>query len=159
LTTPCPGAPAIPTQQICGYVRANCNDERTAAILRDDPKLPKFDFVAIKCFPLGFGRSSPSNSGFGWRNVARISLHLLSFTGLPILKPTWQSHNATDSGLYETCGHQQLLTKFSTSGSHRPSPKRKSLIGFFESQQSWAGVVADFLLMVTIRRCFPQTPM
>jgi hypothetical protein len=47
----------------------------------------------------------------------------------------------------------------SPSSVHQPSPKRKSLIGFFESQQSWTGVVNDFLLIVTIRRCFPKTPM
>jgi hypothetical protein len=33
---------------------------------------PNFGFEAIKFFPFGFGASSPSNSGFGWRNIARI---------------------------------------------------------------------------------------
>jgi hypothetical protein len=33
-----------------------------------------FGFEAIKFFLFGFGPSSPSNSGFGWRNIARIGL-------------------------------------------------------------------------------------
>jgi hypothetical protein len=33
-----------------------------------------FGFEPIKFFPFGFGTDSPSNSGFGWRNIARIGL-------------------------------------------------------------------------------------
>jgi hypothetical protein len=36
--------------------------------------LLKFGSEAINFFPLGFGPSSPSNSGFGSRNIARIGL-------------------------------------------------------------------------------------
>jgi hypothetical protein len=40
----------------------------------------------------------------------------------------------------KSCGHQRLAKTSSNSNSHKSSPKRKSLIGFFENQQSWARV-------------------
>jgi hypothetical protein len=38
----------------------------------------KFGFEAITFFPVGFGPSSPSNSDFDWRNIARIDLFACS---------------------------------------------------------------------------------
>jgi hypothetical protein len=38
----------------------------------------------------------------------------------------------------KTFGHHRLPKTSYNSNSHKSSPKRKSLIGFFESQQSWA---------------------
>jgi hypothetical protein len=81
LATPYHGAPAIPTQEICGHVHPNCGDERTAEALRYDPKFREFWLRGDQNFPFGFGASSPSNSGFGSRNIARIVLFTCSNLG------------------------------------------------------------------------------
>jgi hypothetical protein len=91
---------------------------------------PNYGFEAIKFFPLGFGPVSPSNSGFGWRNIARIGLFACPHSRAVRYSSRLGKATATDLGLY-----QHLRPSAS---SHKSSPKRKSLMGFLESQQSRA---------------------
>jgi hypothetical protein len=103
--------------------------------------VPDCRFEGINFFPVGFGSSS--NSGVGWRNSSRIGL--FACPNSRAFRYSSRRGKATGSricGCKTTCGHQQLSRTSHNSSSHKSSPKRKPLIGFFESQR-WCGRVLE----------------
>jgi hypothetical protein len=93
--------------------------------------IQNFAVEAIRFFPVGSGPSPPSNSGFGWCNIARISL--FACPNSRAFQYSSRRGKATGQRIWvrmQTCGHQQLPKTSYNSSSHKFSPKRTSLIGF-----------------------------